>query len=108
MLTINRSKRLPVAVWGMLGAILFSFGLTIPAMAAQPPASTYALYQGKNEATGSARQVLSGDFTVDDGQVIDDDVFVYSGNVEVDNGGKITGDLIVFSGDISLKDESEV
>src|SRR3954447_25391673 len=100
MTTLNLPRQTPLALRAMVGALLLALYFTLPALAAQPSDATYALYEGKTHQLGSERQVLNGDFKVESGQVVDDDVMVYSGNVDVQGGGKITGDLIVFSGNI--------
>jgi len=48
------------------------------------------------------RQVLREDLTVEGGQTIEGDVFVYDGDVRIHGGGRITGNLAVFSGDIDI------
>jgi len=108
MTTLNLPRQTPLALRAMVGALLLALYFTLPALAAQPSDATYALYEGKTHQLGSERQVLNGDFKVESGQVVDDDVMVYSGNVDVQGGGKITGDLIVFSGNIQLDQGSEV
>lgn len=111
-LRVSGRSRVQATIRAMSVAMLLALCVTVPALAAEPAAqpsdATYALHEGKSLQLGSERQVLSGDFTVEAGQVVDDDVFVYSGNVEVHGGGKITGDLIVFSGNIQMDEGSEV
>jgi predicted flap endonuclease-1-like 5' DNA nuclease len=108
-------KELPVAWWkvmgGALGAVLLALCLALPAMAAEPPAPALPALperDGQMLRAQGPRQVLRDDLTVERGQVIDDDVFVYSGDVEVKDGGRITGDLVVFSGNIALDQGSVV
>ncbi len=66
------------------------------------------------DSAGSARfvergrQILSDDLTVEEGQVIDEDVTVFSGDVAVEEGGRIQGNLLVISGDVEIAEGATV
>ncbi len=69
-----------------------------PAIAAPPqPAVPSIPIQGDGP-----RQLFREDLTVEGGQTIEGDVFVYDGDVHINGGGRITGNLAVFSGDIRI------
>ena len=123
MLTRSLAKQLPVAGWGMLGALCLALLVATPAQAAQPKGALllpdaaervqieepFALPElGDTLQVQGPRQVFRDDLTIEGGQVIEDDVFVYSGDVDIENGGRITGDLVVFSGNIEIDEESAV
>jgi predicted flap endonuclease-1-like 5' DNA nuclease/cytoskeletal protein CcmA (bactofilin family) len=116
MLTIKRPNRLPIALQtilgGTLGALLLALCFAVPALAAEPPLLPHRLRDGFDEGrllrVQGPRQVFRGDLTVEEGEVIEDDVTLYSGNVDVQEGGRITGDLIVFSGNIETEEGSTI
>lgn len=123
MLTRNMPKQLPVALWGMLGALCVAVVVATPVMAAEPKGALllpdaaesiqlegpFALPElGDNIPVQGPRQVFRDDLTIRGGQVIEDDVFVYSGDVDIEDGGRITGNLVVFSGNIEIDEESAV
>jgi predicted flap endonuclease-1-like 5' DNA nuclease/cytoskeletal protein CcmA (bactofilin family) len=108
MLTINRPKRMPKLFWAGVGALLLALCFAVPVFAAQPDGPLPFPEGVRTRPVQNSRQILSDDLTVEEGQVIDDDVFVYSGNVDVESEGRITGDLIVFSGNIEMEEGSVV
>lgn len=52
-----------------------------------------------------AKVVLSDDYTVASGEVVDTDIVVMSGDVEIEEGGVVEGDVVAFSGDIRVDGE---
>jgi predicted flap endonuclease-1-like 5' DNA nuclease/cytoskeletal protein CcmA (bactofilin family) len=108
MVTNDMPKRLRVTrFYAILAAMILVLLLLLagPVAAAEPDHTRLGVDEGQ---VVPARQVFRDDLTVEAGQVIDDDVFVYSGNVTVEEGGQITGDLVVFSGNVEIKESSEV
>lgn len=111
MLTTKITKKtngLPVALLGMMGALLLSVTLANPVLAAEPFNRAHFFDDGETVRVQGPRQSLTGDLTVEDGEVIDDDVSVISGNVYIKDGGRITGDLFVGSGNIEIDEDSAV
>lgn len=108
MKSMKRPKQLPKLMWALLGAMLLAVCAAIPAFAAQSGGPQEERIDVRAPRLQNSRQILSEDLTVEAGQVIDDDVFVYSGNVTVKGEGRITGDLIVFSGNIEMEEDSAV
>src|SRR5215213_9826605 len=99
---------LAITFWGLLGALLFASASVTPVMAANPPALAFAPADGHVVRVQAQRQILRDDLTVERGQTIEDDVFIYSGNVDLQGGGRITGDLIVFSGNVDIAEDASV
>jgi|GEM_PF-2437379 len=58
--------------------------------------------QARSLAISSQRTIPSGNFHLEPGQKIDEDVIVFSGNVTLEEDSQITGDLIVMSGNIEI------
>lgn len=56
----------------------------------------------------TSRHILSDNFIVERGQVVDESVVVYSGNAQVKSGGRITGALVVMSGDVEIEEGAGV
>lgn len=113
MLIFNRTKGVPTKhsflFWlGMFGAMFLTMFLALPAMAAEPIARGFGPPQDQLIPVQGPRQVFRNDLTVERGQVIEDDVFVYSGNVSMKDGSRITGDLVVFSGDVEIGEDAVV
>jgi predicted flap endonuclease-1-like 5' DNA nuclease/cytoskeletal protein CcmA (bactofilin family) len=103
-----KPKRLNIMLGGMLGSLLLIVILALPVAAAEPGDDIFLLEEGQVLPVQGPRQVFGDDLTVEGGQVIEDDVYVYSGDVEVIDGGRITGDLLVFSGNIEIDESSAV
>ena len=79
----------------VVASVLFVFA---PAVAAPPKPSIPPM-----PVQGTARvRFFREDLTVEGGQTIEGDVFVYDGDVHINGGGRITGNLAVFSGDIQI------
>lgn len=106
MVTVNMPKRLPMAVWGTIGALVMALFFALPASAAEPVGlpilPNLGNDVGKAIQVQGPRQILSDDLTVERGEVIEEDVTVYAGDVEIKEGGRIAGNLLVLSGDIEI------
>ncbi len=53
-------------------------------------------------------QIFSGDFEVEEGEVVRSNVVLYDGDAKIKDGGRIEGNLVVYSGDIKIDEEGEV
>ncbi len=101
-------KRLSSHQLWFLSAIMISLitlgVLFAPAAQAQsrperPPQTRWA---ANLPAPLADQQIFNEDFTVESGQLIEDNVAVFRGDVEIEEGGIIRGDLSVFGGDVSI------
>jgi predicted flap endonuclease-1-like 5' DNA nuclease/cytoskeletal protein CcmA (bactofilin family) len=108
MLTTKLPHKLPLALWGILSALLLALIVVAPVSAEEPVGPHLSPDRSRFVPVQGPRQVFRGDLTVEGGEVIEENVLVYSGDVDVVDGGRITGDLIVFAGDVEIGEGSAV
>lgn len=78
---------------------------------ARGPSSDIApaqLIQRQPVQNDGPRNIFSGDFEVEEGQVVNGDVTVYSGDVEVKERGHINGNLTVMSGNVKIDEDAVI
>lgn len=71
-------------------------------------ALAFAPVQASSLTKAAQRTIPSGNFHMEPGQEINEDVVVFSGNVTLDEESRIDGDLLVMSGNINIAEDAVI